>query len=110
MQRGLNNAEFQKIKIIPYKPIYGDMGFTRCSICLNEFNSKEKLKQFPKCEHLFHIKCLDIWLNIEPTCPNCLLTYKSINASTESINSENFVARVHPNILNNNNGINNGPR
>lgn len=38
--------------------MYGDMGFTRCSICLNDFKPKEKLKQFPRCEHLYHIKCL----------------------------------------------------
>lgn len=109
MQRGLNSQEFQKIKIISYKPIHGDMGFTRCSICLNDFHVKEKLKSFPGCDHIYHIKCLDIWLNIEPTCPNCLKSYiAQQNLLNETGSTENMLGRVHPsgginsNINNNN--------
>lgn len=108
MQRGLNAQEFQKIKIITYRPIHGDMGFTRCSICLNDFHVKEKLKSFPGCDHLFHIKCLDIWLNIDPSCPNCLKYYISQqNLLNETGSTENLLSRVHPNTTaTNNNNVN----
>jgi hypothetical protein len=65
---------------VSYKNLFGDMGFSRCSICLNDFLVNEKLKQFPGCEHLYHIKCLDLWMSIEPNCPNCLKTYLQTSA------------------------------
>ena len=81
------------------------MGFTRCSICLNDFHVKEKLKSFPGCDHLYHIKCLDIWLNIEPTCPNCLKSYiAQQNLLNQTSSNENLLNRVHPN--NNANNVN----
>ncbi|CAG9329886.1 unnamed protein product [Blepharisma stoltei] len=43
-----------------------------CSICLNDFKVGEYLKK-TKCDHLFHIWCLDEWANNSKqlTCPVC---------------------------------------
>ncbi|KAJ0262591.1 RING-H2 finger protein ATL16 [Hirschfeldia incana] len=42
-----------------------------CSVCLNEFQEEEKLRVIPNCSHLFHIDCIDIWLQNNANCPLC---------------------------------------
>ncbi|KAM0996002.1 hypothetical protein ACFX13_006115 [Malus domestica] len=29
------------------------------------------LRLLPDCRHLFHLKCVDLWLRLNPTCPVC---------------------------------------
>ncbi|KAF5799420.1 putative transcription factor C2H2 family [Helianthus annuus] len=49
-----------------------DSGFsTCCSICLGDYKGSDMLRQLPDCGHLFHVKCVDPWLRLNPTCPNC---------------------------------------
>ena len=75
--RGLTAQEFSRssLKAVPYRPVYGDLGFTRCNLCLVDFFNGEKVKQFPGCDHLFHVKCLELWSILDPSCPNCSLCY-----------------------------------
>ncbi|XP_070002087.1 RING-H2 finger protein ATL70-like [Nicotiana sylvestris] len=42
-----------------------------CSICLADYKDNDKLKLLPDCHHIFHVKCIDPWLRLHPTCPNC---------------------------------------
>ena len=44
---------------------------TCCSICLGDYKGSDLLRQLPDCGHLFHVKCVDPWLRLNPTCPNC---------------------------------------
>ncbi|XP_016459927.1 RING-H2 finger protein ATL78-like [Nicotiana tabacum] len=44
---------------------------TECVICLSEFGVGEKVKVLPKCNHGFHVKCIDKWLNSHSSCPTC---------------------------------------
>ncbi|KAI3748314.1 hypothetical protein L6452_11308 [Arctium lappa] len=44
---------------------------TCCSICLADYKGSDMLRQLPDCGHLFHVKCVDPWLRLNPTCPNC---------------------------------------
>jgi hypothetical protein len=41
-----------------------------CPICLGEFNEDEESSEI-FCGHLFHVDCIDIWLNDHFTCPLC---------------------------------------
>ena len=47
-QRGLNENEFSKpngsIKTVRYCRAFGDIGFSRCNICLVDFSINEKLR------------------------------------------------------------------
>lgn len=55
---------------------YRDLGLSRCNICLKDFVEHERVKRFPReCDHIFHIKCLEVWLKIEASCPNCFKSY-----------------------------------
>lgn len=44
---------------------------TTCSICISEYQPTETLKIIPSCNHYFHAKCIDQWLNMSSTCPVC---------------------------------------
>ncbi|KAM7265683.1 hypothetical protein ACFE04_003366 [Oxalis oulophora] len=44
---------------------------TCCSICLADYKSSDSLRLLPDCKHLFHVKCVDPWLRLNPTCPVC---------------------------------------
>lgn len=42
-----------------------------CAVCLNEFQDDETLRLIPKCNHVYHHGCIDIWLVSHDTCPVC---------------------------------------
>ncbi|XVF55887.1 hypothetical protein PTKIN_Ptkin06aG0072300 [Pterospermum kingtungense] len=48
-----------------------DSTATCCSICLADYKSSDTLRLLPDCNHLFHLKCVDPWLRLHPTCPLC---------------------------------------
>lgn len=42
-----------------------------CAVCLEEFEEGEKGRTLPKCDHHFHLDCVDMWLHSHSTCPLC---------------------------------------
>lgn len=44
---------------------------TDCLVCLSEFQENEVLRLLPKCNHAFHIPCIDTWLRSHTNCPLC---------------------------------------
>jgi len=44
---------------------------TECVICLSEFTPGERVRVLPKCNHGFHARCIDKWLNSHSSCPTC---------------------------------------
>lgn len=44
---------------------------TECVICLSEFAPGELLLLLPKCNHGFHVFCIDRWLRLHSSCPKC---------------------------------------
>lgn len=44
---------------------------TECVICLSEFSAGDKVRILPKCNHGFHVRCIDKWLNSHSSCPTC---------------------------------------
>ncbi|KAI9108086.1 hypothetical protein K1719_020959 [Acacia pycnantha] len=59
---------------------------TECPICLGEFEKGDKVRMLPKCNHGFHVSCIDTWLLSHSSCPNCRhsLLEKSTNLNTNS--------------------------
>ncbi|XP_062188075.1 E3 ubiquitin-protein ligase At1g12760-like [Phragmites australis] len=41
-----------------------------CCICLSKFSNNEDLRELP-CTHVFHMECVDKWLQINALCPLC---------------------------------------
>ncbi|KAI3451488.1 hypothetical protein Pfo_008153 [Paulownia fortunei] len=44
---------------------------TECAICLSDFAPGERVRVLPKCNHGFHVRCIDKWLNSHSSCPTC---------------------------------------
>ena len=43
----------------------------RCSICRDVFSNDDIVRKINSCEHVFHMNCLDTWLETHTTCPIC---------------------------------------
>jgi len=41
-----------------------------CSVCICAYEEGEQLRLLP-CGHVFHLRCIDEWLQQNSTCPNC---------------------------------------
>ncbi|TNV71971.1 hypothetical protein FGO68_gene12078 [Halteria grandinella] len=82
----LNSPELRRIKLEkapsakPGKPLLDKSNNTTaptesstdvCSICCDEVQPKALVRRMPECRHMFHQKCIDSWLKMKPTCPNC---------------------------------------
>ncbi|KAG1369786.1 RING-H2 finger protein ATL78 [Cocos nucifera] len=42
-----------------------------CAICLSDFVPGERVRVLPKCNHGFHVRCIDRWLVARSSCPTC---------------------------------------
>ncbi|KAK6138906.1 hypothetical protein DH2020_027346 [Rehmannia glutinosa] len=76
--RGLNEAAIRSIPIFKFKKLGNyekneafDVKSCECAVCLNEFLEEEKLRVIPNCGHVFHIDCIDVWLQNNANCPLC---------------------------------------
>lgn len=42
-----------------------------CAVCLQEAINGERIRRLPKCNHCFHVQCIDAWFQSHSTCPLC---------------------------------------
>ncbi|KAE8666785.1 putative DNA binding protein [Hibiscus syriacus] len=68
---GLQQSVINSITVCKYKKGEGLIEGTECSVCLNEFQEDETVRLLPKCNHAFHISCIDTWLRAHTNCPLC---------------------------------------
>ncbi|KAM0934142.1 putative transcription factor C2H2 family [Dioscorea sansibarensis] len=76
---GLDEALINKITVCKYKRGDGLIASTDCSVCLSEFREDESLRLLPKCNHAFHLHCIDTWLKSHSNCPLCRASIISLN-------------------------------
>jgi len=67
-RRGFNRQVIDKCPILVHST--GKTTF-ECAVCLNEFQHNDKLRLLPKCYHVFHQDCIDVWLLSHMNCPVC---------------------------------------
>ncbi|XP_077237338.1 RING-H2 finger protein ATL60-like [Tasmannia lanceolata] len=48
-----------------------------CVVCLSMLEDDDKCRILPKCQHAFHVGCIDKWLLSHSTCPICRATVVS---------------------------------
>ncbi|XVF28623.1 hypothetical protein REPUB_Repub15cG0046100 [Reevesia pubescens] len=81
--RGLDESVIRSIPIFQFKKSggnnidFGVRSFCECAVCLNEFQEDEKLRIIPNCCHVFHIDCIDVWLQTNANCPLCRTSISS---------------------------------
>lgn len=79
---GLDETAINSITIYKYKNGDGSVKGTECSVCLSEFQEDEDLRLLPKCNHSFHMICIDTWLKSHSNCPLCRANIVSKNPVT----------------------------
>lgn len=50
-----------------------------CVVCLDGVQKGERCRIFPDCKHVFHARCIDLWLLRRLTCPICRSPIASLN-------------------------------
>ncbi len=67
------------------KDSFGCDGALVCQICLDPYSIGDKVaipKHETSCDHIFHEKCIKLWLKRSNTCPCCRETYIHIRKET----------------------------
>ncbi|KAM7522964.1 hypothetical protein LguiA_012866 [Lonicera macranthoides] len=69
---GLSHEELEKVPCFNLK--IGEP--STCPICLDGYQDSELCRIFPACNHVFHVRCIDLWLVKRLTCPVCRAPFK----------------------------------
>lgn len=97
---GLQPSFINAITVFRYKTGDNLIEGTECAVCLNEFQNDETLRLLPKCNHAFHVPCIDTWLRSHTNCPVCRAGIVSnplanpVSYSTSRVNSNPIVVPV----------------
>ncbi|CAB4301520.1 unnamed protein product [Prunus armeniaca] len=67
---GLKKSTLRQIPIVAYGS-GANIPATDCPICLGEFQDGQKVRLLPKCNHGFHVRCIDTWFLSHSSCPTC---------------------------------------
>lgn len=69
-RQGLDPSILRSIKVIQFSSAEAQVGL-ECSVCLSQVTEGEKARFLPKCNHGFHMQCIDVWFHSHSTCPLC---------------------------------------
>ncbi|XP_060206039.1 RING-H2 finger protein ATL3-like [Lycium barbarum] len=101
-RRGLDPSILKTIPIIPFNTKDFKDGL-ECSVCLSEVSEGEKTRLLPKCNHGFHVDCIDMWFQSHSTCPLCRNTVESnseaISAPVEEGSASTEMRNVPTNVF-----------
>ncbi|XP_044461849.1 RING-H2 finger protein ATL78-like [Mangifera indica] len=69
---GVKQKALKTFTILNFSPDLKLPGLgTECVICLSEFTLGDRVRLLPKCNHGFHVRCIDKWLSSHSSCPTC---------------------------------------
>ena len=71
VSKGLTKQQIQSIREKMWTKGQDEAGDHSCSICFDDFERYQRYKELEGCNHQFHSKCLDTWLENEKRCPIC---------------------------------------
>ncbi|KAK3227041.1 hypothetical protein Dsin_006903 [Dipteronia sinensis] len=70
--KGIKQKALKGFTVVKYSAEFKLPGLdTECVICLSEFGPGERVRLLPKCNHGFHVRCIDKWLSAHSSCPKC---------------------------------------
>lgn len=81
---GLEAWVLKSIPVVTVDEGADDEELMECAVCLCGVREGEKARILPKCNHGFHVDCIDMWFHSHATCPLCR---NPISISVSSISS-----------------------
>ncbi|KAF5732075.1 RING-H2 finger protein ATL60-like [Tripterygium wilfordii] len=69
-RKGLDPAILGSIPVLKFDSSDFKDGL-ECAVCLSELEQGEEVRLLPKCNHGFHVDCIDMWFQSHSTCPLC---------------------------------------
>ena len=66
-----------------------------CIICLEAISYQNQQKVKLDCKHIYHKKCIDNWLENNPSCPLCRTNIESYNTVIRRITTRLYISRVY---------------
>ncbi|KAK3039893.1 hypothetical protein RJ639_028286 [Escallonia herrerae] len=83
---GLKKDALSQIPVVVYRSGL-DTPATDCAICLGDLIEGERVRILPRCNHGFHVKCIDTWLVSHSSCPTCrqLLSEHPLSSKAEVV-------------------------
>ncbi|GFZ13746.1 similar to TOXICOS EN LEVADURA 2 [Actinidia rufa] len=78
--KGLERAVLKSLPTSFYNPATHGQGGAplECAVCLSEFGNNDLIRLLPKCNHCFHILCIDMWFYSHSNCPLCRVPVKPV--------------------------------
>ncbi|OAY36315.1 RING-H2 finger protein ATL3 [Manihot esculenta] len=70
VRRGLDLSVLKSLPVVIFQSKDFKDGL-ECAVCLAEVAEGEKTRLLPKCNHGFHVDCIDMWFQSHSTCPLC---------------------------------------
>lgn len=76
VQVSANPTDIQKLKVLKYNELKKNEKYTKssmgntCNICLEDYQDEDEVRIL-KCDHVYHPKCIDKWLESSNKCPVC---------------------------------------
>ncbi|KAK1420881.1 hypothetical protein QVD17_22823 [Tagetes erecta] len=68
---GIDRTIIESLPVFRFGSLTGDKTGLECAVCLSQFDPNQVLRLLPKCNHAFHVECVDTWLEAHSTCPLC---------------------------------------
>ncbi|GMP87612.1 hypothetical protein CsSME_00039914 [Camellia sinensis var. sinensis] len=85
-RRGLERVVLKTLPTFFYNSVFHPFPL-ECSVCLAEFGDNDLCRVLPKCNHCFHIDCVDMWFYSHTNCPLCRTPVKPIENPVPANNS-----------------------
>lgn len=74
LHTGLHPSVIAALPVVTYQKGKNDIdidSLVECTVCLGQLEEGEKVRVLPRCQHMFHVNCIDMWLFSHSTCPVC---------------------------------------
>jgi len=85
---GMKQKAVRALPTVVYGAAGSKLPSTDCPICLVEFVEGEEVRILPKCNHGFHVRCIDTWLSSHSSCPTCRQNLLELSRCSRKDNNE----------------------